>query len=60
MWKACLVMVMLAGSAWGQPSVMCPSLPKHAKVAATDIEGGIQLDFTVPGDPTLMRARACT
>lgn len=57
MWKSCFVMVALAGSAWGQPSVMCPSLPQNAKVAAKDIEGGIELDFTVPGNPTLMRAR---
>ena len=57
MWKACFVMVALAGSAWGQPSVMCPAMPKNAKVVATDIEGGVELDFTVPGDPTLMRAR---
>ena len=57
MWKSCLVMVVLAGSAWGQPSVVCPSLPSNAKVAAKDIEGGIELDFTVPSDPTLVRAR---
>jgi hypothetical protein len=57
MWKSCLVMVALAGSAWGQPSVMCPELPHNAKVAAKDIEGGVELDFTVPSDPTLMRAR---
>jgi hypothetical protein len=57
MWKTCVVLLAVAGSAWGQPSVMCPSLPHNAKVAAKDIEGGIELDFTVPSDPTLMRAR---
>ena len=57
MWKSCLVMAALAGSAWGQPSVMCPALPDNAKVAAKDIEGGVELDFVIPTDPTLLRAR---
>jgi hypothetical protein len=57
MWKSCFVMVALAGSAWGQPSVMCPAMPKNATVAAKDIEGGVELDFVAPRDLTLMRAR---
>ena len=32
-------------------------MPDGAKVVATDIDGGIELDFRIPTNPTLLRAR---
>lgn len=57
MWKSCLLIGVLAGSVSAQPSVMCPSMPDGAKVVAKDIDGGIELDFRIPTNPTLLRAR---
>lgn len=57
MWKQVGVLVaVLAGSAWGQSSY-CPMVEQGWKVAAKDIQGGIELDFTTTGNPMGVRAR---
>jgi hypothetical protein len=62
MWKASLLLVALAGSVSAQPSTsastMCPFMPDGTKLVAKDIDGGVELDMSINGNPMAVRARA--
>jgi hypothetical protein len=62
MWKAVLAGVVVAagGAVAAPPAVlggMCPMMTEGARVQQVDTPDGAELDFSIDGDPTLLRAR---
>jgi hypothetical protein len=53
-----MLIAALAGTAWAQPSTMCPMMEQGWRVHARNVEGGIELDFATTGNPMGIRARA--
>jgi hypothetical protein len=61
MWKAVLACVIASAGPAAAQSVLaggsCPMIPEGAKLVEVDTPDGGALDFTITGDPAILRAR---